>query len=219
MLHRRAVSFPCHFTYAIIEAGSLPAEEIMAEAQFHRMTAEEFFAWQEKQDKLYELVDGLPVLPLKMMTGASRAHDRAVVNIIASLHGQLRGGPFRPTTDDLAIRIPAGNIRRPDVTVECGQGQKRDMAVVEPRAVIEVLSPSTMSFDRVRKLAEYQTIPSLSHILLVDTETPRIDMWSRSNDATWRQTNHDGLDATIELTAIAASLALADVFEGLSFDG
>jgi len=83
----------------------------MAEPQLRRMTAEEFFAWQEKQDKLYELVDGLPVLPLKMMTGASRAHDRAVVNIIVSLGNQLRGGPCRPTTDDLAVRIPAGNVR------------------------------------------------------------------------------------------------------------
>jgi len=92
------------------------------------------------------------------------------------------------------------------------------MAVVEPRVVIEVLSPSTMSFDRVRKLPEYQTIASVSHILLVDTEAPRIGMWSRSNDNSWRQTNHDGLDATIDLPTIAASLALADVFEGISFE-
>ena len=33
------------------------------------MSQEEFFAWQEKQDKLYELVDGHPVLPLKMIDG------------------------------------------------------------------------------------------------------------------------------------------------------
>ena len=31
------------------------------------------------------------------------------------------------------------------------------------------------------------------------------------------QTQHDGLDAKIELAAINASLALADVFEGLDF--
>ena len=70
----------------------------MAEPQLRRMTADEFFAWQEKQDKLYELVDGVPVLPLKMMTGASRARDRVVVNVIASFHRQLTGGNNRPTT-------------------------------------------------------------------------------------------------------------------------
>lgn len=190
----------------------------MAEPQLRRMTPDEFFAWQEKQDKLYELADGLPVLPLKMMTGASQAHDRVVVNIIGELRNQLRGGPCRPTTDDLAVRIPAGNIRRPDVTVECGQAGRREQAVREPRAVIEVLSPSTMSFDRFRKVLEYQTIETLAYILLVDTEVPRIDLILRSEDGSWSQQRYEGLEARIEMPAFGASLNLIDVFEGLDFE-
>jgi Uma2 family endonuclease len=181
------------------------------------MTQDEFLAWQKRQDRLYELVDGAAVLPLKMMTGASQAHDRVVVNIIAALHRQLRGSPCRPTTDDLAVRIPAGNVRRPDVTVDCGQGRPDDLAVREPRAIIEVLSPSTMSFDRIRKLPEYQTIASVAYILLVDTERPRVDLLLRTADGTFRQIKYDGLKEVIELPAIQASLKLADIFEGLSF--
>ncbi|MCC7348637.1 MAG: Uma2 family endonuclease [Variibacter sp.] len=191
----------------------------MAEPQLRRMSQDEFLAWQEKQDKLYELVDGLPVLPVKMMTGASRAHDRVVVNTIASLHRQLRGGPCQPTTDDLAVRVPSGNVRRPDVTVECGRGDRRDTAVREPRLVVEVLSPSTMSFDRIRKIPEYQGVPTISHILLVDTEAPRIDCWSREGDGRWSQTKLDGLAARIDLPTIGATLTLEEVFEGLDFPG
>jgi Uma2 family endonuclease len=84
--------------------------------------------------------------------------------------------------------------------------------------VIEVLSPSTMSFDRIRKLPEYQTIPSMRHILLIDTETPRADLWSQHSDGHWVQTKFDGLDAEVTLPAIGAALVLADVFEGLDFD-
>jgi Uma2 family endonuclease len=182
------------------------------------MSADEFFAWQGRQERLYELVDGLPVLPLKMMTGASQAHDRAVVNIIVALHRQLRGGPCRPTTDDLAVRIPAGNVRRPDITIECGQAGRREMAVSDPRVVIEVLSPSTMSFDRFKKVLEYQTIPSLTHILLVDTEVPRIDVLTRTGNETWTSARHEGLDAKIDLPTINAALDLAEVFEGLTFE-
>lgn len=190
----------------------------MAEPRLRRMTQDEFFAWQERQERLYELVDGVPVLPLKMMTGASQRHDRVAVNVIVSLGNQLRGGACRPTTDDLAVRIPSGNVRRPDVTVECGgQGGLREFAVREPRVVIEVLSPSTMSFDRIRKLPEYQTIASVKHILLIDTETPRADLWSREPDGRWLQTKYDGLDALISLPAVGATFALADVFEGLEF--
>lgn len=189
----------------------------MAEPKLHRMSEDEFFAWQEKQDRLYELVNGLPVLPLKMMTGASQAHGRAVVNIIRSLGNQLRGGPCRPTTDDLAVRIPAGNVRRPDVTVECGQAGRRDMAVRDPRVVIEVLSPSTMSFDRFKKVVEHQTVGTLTHILLIDTEVPRVDVLSRSGTETWTSTRYEGLDAKVDLSAINASLDLAEVFEGIEF--
>jgi Uma2 family endonuclease len=190
----------------------------MAEPKLQRMSQDEFFAWQEKQDRLYELVDGLAVLPLKMMTGASQAHDRAAVNIILSLGNQLRGGPCRPTTDDLAVRIPAGNIRRPDVTVECGQAGRRELAVRDPRVVIEVLSPSTMSFDRFKKVLEYQTISTLTHILLVDTEVPRIDVLARAANETWTSTRYEGLDSKIDLPSIKASLSLAEVFEGLTFE-
>ena len=190
----------------------------MAEPKLRRRSQDEFFAWQERRDGLYELVEGVPVLPMKMMTGASQAHDRVVVNIIAALHQQLRGTPCRPTTDDLAIRIPTGNVRRADVTVECGQAGRRELAVREPRVVVEVLSPSTMSFDRIRKIPEYQTIATVAHILLVDTEAPRVDLLSRQSDGSWIQSKYDGFDAQIELPAIHASLRLADVFDGLDFD-
>jgi Uma2 family endonuclease len=190
----------------------------MGEPQLKRMTPEEFLVWQERQDRLYELIDGVPILPPKMMTGASQAHDRIVVNIIATLHSQLRGSPCRPTTDDLAVRIPAGNIRRPDVTIECGQAGPRELLVREPRAVFEVLSPSTMSFDRFRKVREYQTIESLAYILLVDTEAARIDLISRVDAGSWLQSQHDGVEAVIDLTAVGASLRLADVYEGVPFE-
>jgi Uma2 family endonuclease len=90
----------------------------MAQPQLRRMTPEEFLAWQQLQDALHELVDGAPELPPKMLTGTSQAHDRVVVNLIAALHVQLRGGPYRPATGSLAISIPGGNVRRPDVSVD-----------------------------------------------------------------------------------------------------
>jgi hypothetical protein len=79
-------------------------------------------------------------------------------------------------------------------------------------------SPSTRSFDRFRKLLEYPTIDTLAYILLVDTEAPRIDVSVRGSDGRWRLQGHEGIDARIDLPAIGATLALADVFEGLIFE-
>lgn len=188
----------------------------MAETSQKRMTVEEFFEWQQGQDRNYELVDGEPVMSVKAMTGATDTHDRITVNAIIALGVRLRGKPCRPKTTDTSIRTVRGT-RRPDVTVECGRPDPKSMAADDPRLVVEVLSPSTMRYDRFQKLAEYQAHPSIRVILLTDTEQPRVTVWRKSS-AGWLPHEDAGLDAVIELPEIDASLPLAELYDGVTFD-
>ncbi len=89
----------------------------ISEAADERLAEVQFFAWLELQGTRYELVDGQP----RAMVGATRRHDRIVGNLIAALNGRLRGGPCVVNTADIAIRIPNGNSRYPDVSVDCGR--------------------------------------------------------------------------------------------------
>ncbi|PXW63046.1 Uma2 family endonuclease [Methylobacterium sp. B4] len=164
----------------------------MADPARRLMTPEEFFVGQTAQDGLYELVDGMPVPHVEMMKGASAQHDRATVTIIAALHAQLRGSGCRPTTDDLALRTGIATIRRPAVTVECGDLVRDIDENRTPRLVVEVLSPSTTDIDRFRKLDEYRRHPSLAYILLVETRFP----------------------STVLYRPGGRRLALADLYEG-----
>lgn len=75
------------------------------------MTVEEFFVWQQRQEDRYELVEGAPV---KLMTGASEAHDVIVTNLLSGMHRQLRGAPCRAATADLAVRTR--NLTSPHLT-------------------------------------------------------------------------------------------------------
>ena len=188
----------------------------MSEAQtIKRMTPDEFFVWQAEQDRNYELVDGVPVLAPKAMTGASRRHDIITVNLLRLLGNQLRGKPCRPHTDDMSVRNPNGNLRRPDVIVDCKGGPDRSMETGEPRVLIEVLSPSTMAFDRFRKVEEYKTNASVRVVLLVASETAEVIVWRRTGEgaASWRSEIVEGLAATIELPEIACELGLGEVSE------
>lgn len=185
----------------------------MGEPVTKRMSIEEFLDWQTQQELNWELVDGVPVLPLKSMTGATQRHDRVTVNIIGELRNQLRRGPCRPSTDDIALVTGRRSVRRPDVTVQCAPADPKSMLSVEPRVLVEVLSPSTMNYDRVQKLDEYKALPAVAVILLVDTETPRVTVWRRGGDIGWEKAEFAGLAAEIPLPEIGAALALADVFE------
>lgn len=188
----------------------------MGEQLRKKMTVEEFFEWQQGQDRNYELVDGVPVMSVKAMTGATDTHDRVTVNAIAVLWNQLRGKPCRPKTTDTSVRTIRGT-RRPDVTVECGRPDPKSMAADDPRLVIEVLSPSTTRYDRFQKLAEYQAHPAIQVILLVDTEQPRVTVWRRA-DAVWTPHEEAGLQAIIDLPEIGTTLPLAELYDGLAFE-
>jgi Uma2 family endonuclease len=190
----------------------------MSEPRHRRMTPDEFFAWQKSQDRNYELVDGAPVLPLKAMTGATRAHDRLTVRALASLSRQLAGGPCEPSTQDIAVRTPLGGVRRPDVLIDCGSFNPTSMEAAEPRVVVEVLSPSTTNVDRFRKVEEYKSHPSIRVILLVDTRSARVGAWRRSGQA-WEFEDHQGTDTSIPLPEIGATLDLEELYRGYAFEG
>ncbi|KMO13127.1 Uma2 family endonuclease [Methylobacterium platani] len=188
----------------------------MADAARRRMTPEEFFHWQEGQDEPFELVDGVPVPKHRMMTGASVQHDRVTVNVIITLGNQLRGSGCRPTTDDVSLRTSITTIRRPDVTVECGELVYDTHESREPRLVVEVASPSTTTVDRTVKLEEYKRHPTLRYILLLETVAPVALLYRREAES-WQPELFEGLDAVIDLPELGASLALAEVYGGLAF--
>ena len=187
----------------------------MSQSALRRMTAEEFLQWDlDQPDARHELIDGVPVA----MTGARRRHDRIVVNALSQLDVRLRGGPCEAFTPDTAVRIPNGNVRRPDAGVVCGPDDDDLTYAAAPRLVIEVLSPTTRAFDLARKLEEYKSIASLDYILLVDPDMPEVILWSRSGARGWEHTVVEGLESTIDLPALRITLPLADLYARVRFE-
>jgi Uma2 family endonuclease len=173
------------------------------------MTVEAFLDWCETQEDRYELVDGVP----QMMTGARRAHDRVVVNAIMALGARLRGGPCEPHTADIAVTSPFGNVRRPDVTVDCERGGPDDLKARAPVLIIEVLSKSTRTYDLLRKTAEYHAIPSLRYILHIEPDDIAAIFHVRQPDGRWLDTPVIGRDTPIPMPEINVNLTLGDFYE------
>ena len=185
----------------------------MSEAALPRMTLNEFWDWQDRQDIRYELVDGIPWA----MAGAQQRHDRIVTNAIAEIVGQLRGSPCAVFTADQTVVTSSANGRRPDVGVDCGPLNGTSMQATSPRVVIEVLSRSTRTLDQVGKLDEYKGVESIEQIVLVDPDEPYVILWSRAAGRTWTQTPLRGLDAVLPLASVGVSLPLAILYERLDF--
>jgi Uma2 family endonuclease len=184
----------------------------MSELAIRPWTVDEFFTWQERQEKRYELVGGFP---LEMMTGASNRHDDIVVNILLALGEKLRGKPCRPFTADGSVQTLPGQIRRPDLGVDCGTRDPAGYAAAQPVVLFEVMSPSTRNFDRYRKIHEYQGVALVRHIAFVEPSRPMVRLWSRETN--WREHFVEGLDAGVPLEAIGIMLEMTAIYDGIAF--
>lgn len=185
----------------------------MSQALAAPMSVDEFFAWQERQDERYELVDGYPVLH-RMMTGASNFHDVVTANTIGALWAQLRGSRCRVATADTALRTSIRGLRRPDVTVDCAPPRDGSYEAHRPTLAVEVFSPSTKRIDQLRKLEEYKRLPTLVYILFAEPDVPQVLLLTRTPEG-WSDEAASGLDAVIDLPEIGARLSLADMYAGI----
>jgi Uma2 family endonuclease len=198
-----------------MEAGMAdPARKIDAPQDDGRMTIEEFFVWQLDQDARYELVDGIPV---EMTAGASGTHDDIVVNIIANLGNQLRGKPCKPRTADTALRTAVRSLRRADVLVTCDPSRPDSYEALEPRLVVEVLSPSNAGVRWQRKLEEYRRHQKLQYILLVDSRVVAVTLFSRTETG-WNEVEADTFADMLEMPALDCKLRVADIYEGTGLE-
>jgi Uma2 family endonuclease len=193
-----------------------------------RMTIEEFFAWHEQQEERYELISGVPVLkrqPVEvilkgdtrptMMTGASLRHNKVSGNLFRALANQLAGADCDAYTNDAAVRTAAEQIRYPDIVIDCGTPPDDGYELQNPKLVGEILSPSTRRFDLTGKLNEYWHIDSLQHVLIVDPESRRAQLYTRGNAAVHTVRLYAEADDRIEIAELGISVRLGDIFAGL----
>ena len=151
------------------------------------------------------------------MSGAQRAHNTIVANIIGSFHLQLRSGPCQVFPSDMRVKVAdTGLYTYPDTTVVCGEPKFADGnfdVLLNPVVLVEVLSPSTERSDRVFKLKLYQTIGSLQHCLLIASEYRQVDLYSRQPDGSWTHMIATKPEESVELLSVKCRLALSDLYE------
>ena len=178
-----------------------------------KTTPEEFYAWIPGQDGRYELVNG----EIAMMAGAGRRHDLIVANLIASVRPQTRGGRCQTFTSDTYIATGPSTRRMPDMGIDCGNPSDDSLTPDKPSLVVEVLSPTTHSFDVSVKLAEYKALPSLQYVLFIDTERPSVQFFWRAVDGIWQDTVLEGLDAKVDLEQLEVTVSLGEIYDEIHF--
>lgn len=183
----------------------------MAEREIARMTVEDFAAWEREREERYELVDGLPMA----MTGGTEAHDQVRLAVASEFRRQLRGKPCRAVLD-VKLICPSGNVRYPDVQVNCRPLDPRSTSIAGATIVCEVLSDSTRATDFLVKLQDYQSVPSIRAYAIFWQDLPKAVVFRRAGAVLQKAEEPEGMDAAIEFPEVGADLRFADLFDWLA---
>jgi Uma2 family endonuclease len=166
------------------------------------MTAADYLAWEAAQDTRSEFIDG----EVYAMAGGTLEHNAATLATGSTLRQHLKGSPCRAFVSDVKVQVKASNsFFYPDVVVACQPSDLSDsttLSVNEPLLIAEVLSPSTAAFDRGGKFAHYRLLDSLQEYVLIDTDTPRVEVFRRNAANRWELYPSTGTDAPVELASV-----------------
>lgn len=176
------------------------------------ISPEEYLAMERQAEYKNEYING----EVFAMTGASRRHNVIAGNIFGELRQQLKAKRCEVYPGEMRVKAPASrSYVYPDVVVVCGEPELEDDyldTLLNPTLVVEVLSKSTESYNRLAKAGYYRTIESLAEYMLVAQDEYRIEQYVKQADDRWLLADIRGLEAVVELQSIQCSLVLADVY-------
>jgi len=183
-----------------------------------KYTPEEYAELEKSSEERLEYFDG----NVWSMAGASPTHEEIVANTITELKNKLRGKNCRVFGSNLRVKVPIYKpYRYPDVTALCEQPIYEDFygleVLVNPRLIVEVLSPSTEAFDESDKFTYYKSIESFTEYLLISQNRPHVALYTKQSETAWLHREYNRLDESVFLSSLDCEILVAEIYLGIEF--
>ncbi len=190
----------------------LPAEK-------NHVSVEEYLRLEQASAIRHEYDDG----EVLAMSGGSYEHSMIVINVGAALHASLVATSCRALDSNLKVGVtPSRKFIYPDVQVICGAPQfdpcdPSRQTIINPRLVVEVLSPTTEAYDQGAKFMKYRSLESFQEYVLVSQTVALVETFFRQPDGVWLFSPFAGVDGVVKLRSLGVELRLGDIYAGVQF--
>jgi Uma2 family endonuclease len=176
------------------------------------MTAEEFMEFEAKASEKHEFHAG----EIVAMAGGNFRHSVVKGNVNRLLGNALLKRPCRVADSDMMVTVRATDTKfYPDSAIVCGRPKFQDLRELEllnPLVIVEVLLEATAAYDRGKKFWHYRQLESLEEYVLVSTDEPLVEVYRRAEGGEWVLRTFDRLDASARLQALEVDLPLREVY-------
>jgi len=180
-------------------------------------TPEEYLAVEEAAEFRSEYYKG----EIFAMSGATVNHNTIVLNVGANLLS-VREKQCNVYVTDLKVRIETADMfTYPDVLIICGDlefyNNRKDI-ILNPVAIIEVLSESTEGYDRGKKFECYRAIPTLREYILIDQFKMHIEQYCINPAGKWELTEYREKTEFLTLCSVDSRISLETIYERVTFE-
>ena len=175
-------------------------------------TYEDYIKWDD--ENRWELIDGVPY----MMSAPNREHQAISMSLGSTFHQFLKGkscsvyaAPF-----DVRLNPDKGNdtVVQPDLLVVCNPS-KLDKAGAKgaPDLIVEIISPSSVKMDRLRKYNKYQQV-GVKEYWVINPANRTVDVNILQDNGTYLLSNIYTAEETIEVKTLEGlTIHLNEIFE------
>lgn len=185
--------------------------------QKRHFSVAEYLAMEKASQEKHEYFQG----EIFSMAGASTNHNLIFSSLFGFLSVKLAGSKCIPFGSDMRMNIPENTLfTYPDISVYCN-GIKHSTddkdTILEPTVIIEILSPSTVNYDRGGKFKLYRDIPTLKEYILIDSEAISIEAFYLNGKQNWELIEYKKIGDAVKFVSMGFEVALSDIYNRVRF--
>lgn len=182
-----------------------------------KATVEDYLTYLDSIDGRAEFEKGV----IYDMAGGTNVHSLIGVNVSGELRGFAKSKGCRVYGPDATLAIDAtSSVVMPDVHVVCGEetpSSQNQNLNTNAILIIEVLSPSSGTYDRGGKFNRYKHVPNLQEYMLIEQSEPHVEVLRKQPSGIWSFQSYDDLSEVVHLTSIGFDLPMTSIYDQVVF--
>ena len=178
-------------------------------------TQEEYLAFERQSLEKHEYYQG----EIFDMAGAGFNHNKLLMNFTVETGSFLKGKPCDVFGSDFRVHIPSNTLYTyPDALIVCGKAELLDEefdTVLNPVVLVEILSPSTESYNRGKKFMLYRSIETLQEYILINSTSIKVEHFIKQTNGSWHSKEYNSLSDTFLIESISYRFPLHELYDGV----
>ncbi|OBQ20542.1 Uma2 family endonuclease [Anabaena sp. AL93] len=180
-------------------------------------TPEEYLELEEKSEFKNEYIDG-EIIP---MTGGTTNHNEISGNFYLHFKLKMRNQNYKIYMGDVKLWLERYQIYTyPDIMVIQGEPIYQGTGttqVTNPLMIVEVLSKSTINYDKTDKFRFYRSLPELKEYIMINQYEYFIEQFAKNAEGQWVLTEYESVNDILSLKSIDFQITFSDIYEGVNF--